>query len=830
MFKLYLSFFLSLTTLSAFSQMPVLNWVKAFEANNLTNPNVYSNGTTVGVDDLGNVYSAGLFTYSVDFDPGPGVYTMVGGSPSQYGIFISKLDANGNFVWAKQIPTTVEFGQIELKVDRVGNVYLASQFNVAADMDPGPGVMMMSPTGFRDAFVIKLNTDGQLVWVRQFGGPGDTGPQAYMIELDQLGNVIIGGLFNNTVDFDPGPGVFNLTSPAHMKGYVVKLSNNGDFIWARILGNSSLTYSSCRITDIKSDGQNNFFVIGSFAGTVDFDPGSGVYNLTSSAGSIGDGFICKLDADCNFLWVKTFGQSGLNNYSMTPTGIDIDGTGHIITTGFFSGNFDFDPGPGTQIFFSNPSDTYILKLDSQGNFVWVKIIGNDSESDTGHDVVVDAANNIYAMGFYGTVVDFDPGSGTHIITSPYYGASAIIKLSSAGDFIYAAPFQSLSYGMTSFRRMAIDPARNIYVSGAVSGINDFDPGPNVLSFGAGVAPFVLKLSPCSNITTSTLNVVACDTYTLNNQTYTATGTYLQTIPNSTGCDSLITLHLNIGKKTVEQTKSICEGEYFFAGGVNQYTSGTYYDTLQTYLSCDSVIITHLIVNPKPTPNMGADQAICSNTQLTLFPGNFTTYTWQDNSTQPSYTASNVGTYWVRVTNSFNCAATDSFTITAIMEPPSNFLQDRDSVCEYQDLQLKAVRPYASYLWSSGATSSTINVRNPGNYHLQVIDANGCTGSDTIAVVAKQCLNGVYIPTAFTPNNDGKNDLFKAIIHGTLVQFNLDVYDRAGQRVFSTSNATLGWRGELQGITQPSGVYVWQCRYQLAGQAPDFQKGIVMLIR
>ena len=830
MLKLPLSFFLLLTALSATSQMPVLNWVKAFEENNIWNPSVYSNGRTVGVDNQGNVYSAGLFTYSVDFDPGPGVYTMVGGSPNQYGIFISKLDANGNFVWAKQVPTHVEFGQIELKVDGAGNVYLASDLNVPADMDPGPGVLMMTPTGFRDAFVIKLNTNGELVWARQFGGPGDTGPQAYMIELDQLGNIIIGGLFNNTVDFDPGPGVLNLTSPAHMKAYLVKLSNNGDLIWARILGNSPQTYSSCRITDIKCDSQNNIFVIGSFAGTVDFDPGPGTYNQTISPGGAGDGFVCKLDADCNFSWVKTFGQNGTNNHFMTPTGIDIDGAGNIITTGFFLGNFDFDPGPGVQVIYSNPSDSYILKLDSQGNFVWVKIIGNPMETDTGLDVVVDAANNIYATGFYAKVVDLDPGPGTHIISSSYYEVSALVKLSPAGDFSYGAPFLSLSYGTSYFRRMAIDPARNIYVAGYVAGSSDFDPGPGVYPLDAGIAPFVLKLSPCLNLTTSTLNVSSCDNYTLNNQTYTTTGTYLQTIPNSSGCDSVITLHLTINKKSTEQSKVLCEGESFFAGGANQHTAGTYYDTLQTSLGCDSVIITHLSVNPKPTPNLGANQALCRNTQLTLSPGNFTTYTWHDNSTQTTYVASNVGTYWVRVTNSFNCAATDTLKITAIMEPPSDFLKDRDSVCDYEDLLLTARQPYASYLWSSGATSSTINVRNPGSYHLQVTDANSCTGSDTIAVVAKQCLNGVFIPTAFTLNNDGKNDPFKPIIHGTLVHFTIEVYDRAGQRVFSTSNAALGWRGELQGITQPSGVYVWQCRYQLAGQAPVYQKGTVMLIR
>lgn len=165
-----------------------------------------------------------------------------------------------------------------------------------------------------------------------------------------------------------------------------------------------------------------------------------------------------------------------------------------------------------------------------------------------------------------------------------------------------------------------------------------------------------------------------------------------------------------------------------------------------------------------------------------------------------------------------------------MEPPANFLKEKDSVCGYEDIELAASQPYSSYLWSTGGTGRSIYVRNAGSYRLQVTDANGCTGTDTIAVLTKQCLNGVYIPTAFTPNNDGRNDFFKPIVYGTLLNYTIDVYDRAGQRVFSTSNPVLGWKGDVLGIIQPSGVYVWQCRYQLAGQAPGYQKGTVMLIR
>ncbi|HRO45953.1 gliding motility-associated C-terminal domain-containing protein [Agriterribacter sp.] len=810
--------------MTASSQLPLLNWVKAFEAYNAGN----SNARTVGIDEQGNVYSAGWFENSVDFDPGSGVYMMTGGSQFQSGVYISKLDANGNFVWAKQIPALLEFSQVELKVDRTGNVYLASDSRGAADMDPGPGVHMMTPTGFRDVFVVKLNTDGNFVWAKQFGGPGDTGPQSYMIELDPDNNVIVGGAFNNTVDFDPGPGTLNLTSSAHFQAFIVKLSNDGELIWAKQFGNGPEVYSGCNITDIKCDAQGNIVIVGSFARTCDFDPGPGVYNVTSVAGNSSNGFICKLDASSNFVWVKTLQEKrGDNNYFITPTGIDIDGMNNILTTGFFIGDFDFDPGAGEQNFFSNPHDCYILKLDQQGNFVWAKIIGN-SESDMGSDVAVDAANNVYIIGSFGTSVDFDPGPGVHFINSPHYGLSALIKLSSGGEFVYAAPFQSISYGTSLFRRMIMDADHHIYVTGTAYGVNDFDPGPGVFSFTGG--PFVLKLGPCLNATSSTLNISTCNSYTLNNQTFDSTGTYLQTILNVSGCDSLITLNLTINKKLTEQTKTICDGEFFFAGGANQIISGIYYDTLRTVLGCDSVIATHLTVNPKPSLNLGTDKNLCRNTQLTLTPGAYTSYLWQDSSNAATLTINSTGLYWVRVTNIFSCEATDTIMVLDIIEPPTGFLRKTDSVCSYKSLELAPSGSYTSYQWSTGQATKNIQVQTPGTYWLTVTDANRCIGVDTTIVFAKQCMFGVYVPTAFTPDNNGKNDKFKPIVYGKTVHYHLLVYNRWGSLVFQTTDPEKGWDGTIGGVSQNTGLFVWVCSYQLEGAEPGTEKGTVLLIR
>jgi gliding motility-associated-like protein len=821
--KLFTCFILFCLALPASAQLPVLDWAKGFDA---LDYNSTGFGTTVGIDEKGNVYSAGQFEYSFDFDPGPGVFIMKASGPFDKGMYVSKLDANGNFVWAKQIPNYIEFGRIEIKVDKPGNIYFASDLNVAADVDPGPGIQILSPKGFRDAFVLKLNTNGELVWAKQFGGPGDTGPQANMIELDKDNNVIIAGIFNNTVDFDPGPGTLNLTSSAHMQGYIVKLNNDGVLIWAKQFGNGPEVYSGSGINDIKCDALGNIIVIGSFSRTCDFDPGPGIYNVTSSTGGTSDGFICKLDAGCNFIWVKTFGQTGSNNYYMTPTGIDIDSKNNILTTGFFIGDFDFDPGAAEHIVFRNPHDCFVLKLDGQGNFIWVKIIGNPTESDTGHDIVTDSDGNVYCIGSFSTLADFDPGPGTYINNNPPYG-STLIKLSAAGNFLYAAPFVGYNY----IRRMQIDAARHIYIAGYMSSLNDFDPGPGTYELAAGQrAPFVLKLSPCLNATSTTLTISACDNYTLNNQSFDSSGDYVQIIPNATGCDSVITLHLTINKKFTEQTKSICEGSFFFAGGANQHQAGTYYDTLSTAMGCDSVVTTHLAVNPKPLPNLGADKNLCRNTSLSITPGIFTSYQWQDNSNLPSLTVNSAGVYWVQVSNSFNCVATDTFKVISIQEPPAHFLKNTDSVCSFKDLELLSSRTYASYLWSTGAATKNILVQRPGIYRLKVTDNNGCSGTDSTIVYAKNCMFGVYIPTAFTPDNNGINDKFKPIVFGKMLQYNLVVYNRFGSIVFKSTDPNQGWDGSIRGIPQESGAFIWTCSYQLEGALPGKEKGTVTLLR
>ena len=135
----------------------------------------------------------------------------------------------------------------------------------------------------------------------------------------------------------------------------------------------------------------------------------------------------------------------------------------------------------------------------------------------------------------------------------------------------------------------------------------------------------------------------------------------------------------------------------------------------------------------PVPNLGNDTTICNGNILTLNPGNgFASYLWQDNSTSQSFTVTSTGTYWVTVANSNGCANTD--TIVVASSPPFNINLGSDSLyCNIPSVTLHAGNTYSSYLWQDGSTDSTLTIYNDGTYWVQVTDANGCTGGDTINI-------------------------------------------------------------------------------------------------
>jgi gliding motility-associated-like protein len=153
-----------------------------------------------------------------------------------------------------------------------------------------------------------------------------------------------------------------------------------------------------------------------------------------------------------------------------------------------------------------------------------------------------------------------------------------------------------------------------------------------------------------------------------------------------------------------------------------------------------------------------------------------------------------------------------------------------AICSYGSLTLKTNNPYTGYLWSTSATTSSITITRPGLYWLEVKDRNACTRKDSVLVSPKECMQGLYVPTAFSPDGDGKNDVFRPLLFGNIKQYRFTVYNRWGQAVFQTTELKKGWNGAYAGSLQDGNVFVWTCTYQLEGEAVKAEKGTVVLIR
>jgi len=181
----------------------------------------HDGGNSIALDAFGNVYTTGHFEGTADIDPGAGVFNLT--SAGLYDIFISKLDASGNFAWAKAMGGAgYEYG-LSIALDADGNVYTTGGFfSATVDFDPGGGVLNLTSAGGYDIFISKLDASGNFAWAKAMGGT--TRDQAGSIALDDSGNVYTTGYFHDTPDFDPGAGVFNLTSAGNSDIFVHKMS------------------------------------------------------------------------------------------------------------------------------------------------------------------------------------------------------------------------------------------------------------------------------------------------------------------------------------------------------------------------------------------------------------------------------------------------------------------------------------------------------------------------------------------------------------------------------------------------------------------------------
>ncbi|MDQ3662841.1 MAG: SBBP repeat-containing protein [Actinomycetota bacterium] len=291
-------------------------------------------GSEVATDDADNIYVAGTFSGTEDFDPGLGVTNLA--SAGEEDIFVSKLDSAGRFVWAKRIGNSFGDQVYGLAVDSNRYVHITGNFSTIVDFNPGPGVFSLRAGDSSDAFVLKLDSAGHFIWARNVGT--DIYALGYDIAVDSAGNVVTTGSFYGSADFDPGAGVYRLNAGERNNTFVLKLDNTGSFVWARNLNSTRWGEG----LGIAVDRAGDVYTTGYFRGTADFDPGRGSFTMKGYLDAI---FVWKLTSSGLFAWaVKMGGAQGERGES-----IAVDASG-VYTAGSFFGTADFDPGPAVHNF------------------------------------------------------------------------------------------------------------------------------------------------------------------------------------------------------------------------------------------------------------------------------------------------------------------------------------------------------------------------------------------------------------------------------------------------------------------------------------------------
>jgi gliding motility-associated-like protein len=467
-------------------------------------------GEAITIDGSGNTYVTGYFNGTMDFDPGIATVNLTSRSGGE--AFICKFDLNGNFIWARSITgTSGSATSAAIATDAVGNVFITGRFTGTSDFNTNAGILNITSAGIDDMFILKLDTNGDFIWAKTIGGAGSE--ISYSIAIDNLGNVYTTGTCTGPADFDPGPGVFNISPNSGYSTFFLKLDSNGDFVWAKITGAGTSNIDGGR--SIALDASSNVYVTGQFTGTVDFNPGAGVSNLTSNTPGFSDIYICKLDSDGNYVWAKSIGGTTWDY----GNAITIDASGNVNAAGRFFGPADFDPGPGVNLLGSGLSGIYILKLDGDGNFIWAKAVEGTLIYRSG--LALDGFGNIHITGSFSGTIDFDPGLGVFNLTSTIWDAF-VLKLDIVGNFVWAS---TTIVGNTDFDEpysMAANSSGDMYLTGYFSATSDFDPSSctfNMISAGlsdifiqklssgtAGLLPTITSFSPTAGSIGTTVTI------------------------------------------------------------------------------------------------------------------------------------------------------------------------------------------------------------------------------------------------------------------------------------------------------------------------------------
>lgn len=656
--------------------------------------------------------------------------------------------------------------------------------------------------------------------------------------------ILAGGVLSNNGDVSG-----NHSIPGAYDAWIVKVNANGIIQWQKCFGGSLDEFAG----SIRQTADGGYIFV---ANTISNDQ-----QIPFNHG-LSDLWVVKIDASGNIQWSKTFGGSsvdvdvngGLGSINRGKIAdIELTGDGYIIATGTRSNDGDVSGLHGN----GNTQDIWVLKLDLNGVLQWQKCLGGTAGEKLSGIVVMNDGSYMLAAGtdsHDGDVSDNHNFSVTNCW---------IVKLDHSGNLLWEKCINQFNF------RREINDIELTSDGGVILGGMAAKPAG-----GNSYDGWIVKLDASGSLQWETF---IDDSYGKHihsiNQTadggYIAIGRYYSSFPFSfPGADSCTykgTVDIWVTKLTstgtTEWQRNFGGSDWDFGNRVFPTPDGGYLFTGTVLSNNGDITGSHgnsegwivklgfsggvaPSVTIRPDTNL-----ICSGKEVIFRAvpfngGSAPIYKWILNGNDLFLTVADSALIPINNSNDVvTCEITSNGCVdipTALSNPasvtvdpslgPKGFLGKDTSLCIPFPIILTALRSFPKYQWSNNSVSPSISVSTPGQYWLQVTDSTGCIGKDTIILSSMVCPSGFYVPGAFTPNGDGKNDVFKPIVIGKLLQYHFTIYGRWGQIIFDSKDINKGWDGTFKGLPQDSNIFIWICTYQPEHENVHSVKGTVALVR
>ena len=583
------------------------------------------------VDAANNIYIAG-YTSSTTNIAAQGFSMVYGGG--SYDAFLVKYASNGVRLWGTYYGGTNQDAGHALATDATLNVYLVGETNSMSQIANNGFQNVYG--GITDAFLVKFNSAGTRLWATYYGGNDyDVG-----LSVDCSNNeVVLAGLASST---GLASGGFQNWYGGNDDAFVVKFDASGNRLWCSYYGGDEVDQA----LSVKLDASSNVFVAGITASSISISSNGHQMNY----GGNYDGFLVKFNSNGSRLWGTYYGGSASDDgYDLS---VDNSGNSYLAGQTFSSNNI---ASGGHQNVLAGAHDVFLVKFSPSGTRLWGTYYGGSIGNYFGQDeegtfpaCAVDAQNNVYLGG--------STASTNNISLNGYQNALSgntdgfIVKFNSSGLRQWATYYGGGNYDY--LYGLAVNSTGAVYAAGTTGsnfGTQIASNGHQNTYGGGNVDAFLVKLAVCSSNQAS-ISATSCGSYTYNGVSYANSGVYNQTLQNLAGCDSLVTLTLNvINASSSNLTVQACNS--YSLNGQTYNTTGTYLQQLVNSVGCDSAITLTLTIFQPTSATLQA--TACGSYTLN----------------GATYTASGMYQQWL--TNVYGCDSILTLNLTLLNSPETN---------------------------------------------------------------------------------------------------------------------------------------------------------------